>query len=140
MERGITMELKDAQLSVSRALPNGAASVTSTAIDTKKTTAQGAQPGDVEFRINAPAMNTTEMPDAKTMIYDVIMSDNSDLSSPTTLYDNLITQTGAGGVGCAAKPQKFRLPTDAKRYIGFTATGSAAGNSTTATATIEILA
>lgn len=130
--------MRDANLKVTRALPNGAAAVTSTSIDNGKRTSQAYQRGDaVEFLLSAPAMNATEMPDAKTMIYDIIHSDNSDLSSPSILYDNVITQTGAGGVGCAAATKRVRLPSDAKAYIGFTATGSAAGNATTASATLE---
>jgi hypothetical protein len=132
------LNLKDAQLKVTRALPNGAAAVTSTAIDTQNSSL-GDQPGDVEFLISAPAMGTTPMADAKTMIYDVIHSDNADLSSPVTLVDNIITQTGAGSAGCAAATKRFRLPSDAKRYIGFTATGSASGDATGSSATLEAL-
>lgn len=133
-------ELKDANLKLTRALPNGAASVTSaSAIDTGKTTTQGSPNREVEFLISAPAMNTTQMPDAKTMKYDVVMSDSSDLSGPTTLIAAGITQTGASSAGCAAATYRFKLPSNAKRYVGLKATGSASGDATGATATLEAL-
>ena len=129
---GVTQpNVRDAALKLSKALPNGAANVTSTSIDTGKTTSLAEQGGGgFEYLLTAPAMNTTQMPDAKTMKYDILFSANSDLSSPTTYITAAITQTGAGGVGCAAATFRFRLPSDALRYIGFKATGSAAGDST----------
>lgn len=130
--------VRDNLLKVTKALANGAAAVTSDAIDL----ANGSR-GDflalAELLISAPAMGATPMPDAKTMIYDIIHSDNADLSSPATLVAAAITQTGAGGVGCAAATYRWRPPTNVKRYIGVKATGSASGNATTATMTAELL-
>jgi hypothetical protein len=74
-----------------------------------------------EFLLTAPAMTTAQMPDAKTMKYDILYSVNADLSAPTTYITAAITQTGAGGVGCAAATFRFRLPSDALRYVGFKA-------------------
>jgi hypothetical protein len=127
--------LKDAQLKVSKALPNGAAAVTSTSIDTASVA--GDQPGDVEFLLTGPALATGVMGDAKTMIYDIIHSDAADLSGSSILHDNALTQTGAASAGCAAATKRFRLPSDAKRYIGFTATGSATGDCSGSSATLE---
>jgi hypothetical protein len=132
------MELRDAQLKATLALPNGAASTTTTTpIDTGKSTALGSQSGNFEFVLTAPALTTSQLADAATMKYDIVMSDNSDLSSPTTLIATALTQTGAGGAGAAAATYRFRIPTDAKRYIGHKATNSASGNASAATATLE---
>lgn len=129
--------LKDAQVKLTLALPNGAATTTSTAIDTGKVTSQGTQPENVEWLLTAPALTTAQQPDAKTLTYSIITSDNSDLSSPTTLISGCIVQTGAGGAGAAAAEYRFRLPSDAARYLGFKAVGSATGNSSAASATLE---
>jgi hypothetical protein len=132
--------LKDAALKLTRALPNGAASVTTaTAIDLGQSTSLGAAPTEAEFLLTAPALTTTELPDTVTMKYDVIMSDNSDLSSPVTLYATVITQTGAGAAGAAAATFRFDIPSDAKRYLGFKATNSGAGNASGKSATLEVL-
>jgi hypothetical protein len=134
--------LRDATRKLSLALGNGAATVYSTpGLDTGKSTALATQPGDVEYLLTAPAMNATEMPDAKTMIYSILHDDVNPIdSSSVVLMPSVITQTGAGGAGCAAATYRFRLPSDAKPIIGFKAVGSAAGNATTATATLEELA
>lgn len=133
-------ELRDASLLITRALANGAANVTSTGIDTGKTTAQGQAPGAAELLLSAPAMNTTQMPDAKTMKYDIVEADSADLgTNPVTVVAAAITQTGAGGVGCAAATYRYRVASDGKRYVGFKATGSASGDSTTASATLEVV-
>ena len=132
--------LRDAQLKITRALPNGAATVfAAPGIDTQKgTTGQNA--GVEEWILKAPAMNTTEMPDAKTMIYSILMDTVEPIDgSSVILMPNVITQTGAGGAGCAAAEYRFRLPSDAQKLISFKAVGSAAGNATTASATLEVL-
>ena len=131
--------VRDSQLIVTRALPNGAANVTSNAIDLGVVGANTDFLALCELLISAPAMGATPMPDAKTMKYDIIHSDNSDLSSPVTLIAAAITQTGAGGVGCAAATYRWKPPTNVKRYIGVKATGSAAGDATGSTAKVELL-
>ena len=47
--------------------------------------------------------------------------------------------TGAGGAGCAAATYRMKPPTNVKRYVGLKATGSASGDATTASATLEVL-
>lgn len=130
--------LRDTQLKGTLALPNGAANVSGAAIDLGHGVS-GDFLAQSEFLLSAPALNTTQQPDAKTLIYDVVHSDNSDLSSPSTLYPGVLTQTGAGGAGAAAATFTFRVPVDVKRYVGIKATGSASGNSSTASATLELL-
>lgn len=134
--------MKDAGRKLTRALGNGAATVYSTpGLDTGKSTSLGTQLGDVEYLLSAPAMNATEMPDGKTMIYSILHDDVDPVdASSVVLMPSVITQTGAGGIGCAAATYRFRLPSDAKRILGFRAVGSASGNATTASATLEELA
>ena len=135
-------ELKDAQLKLTRALPNGAATVYATpGLDLQKTTALGSVPKDLEYLLSAPAMNATQMPDSKTMTYSILIDtvDPVDASS-TVLMPSVIVQTGAGGVGCAATNYRFRLPSNATRILGFRAVGSASGDATGASATLEALA
>ena len=130
--------MRDALKKVTKALPNGAAAVTSDAIDLENTS-RADEVRDIELLLSAPALNVTEQPNSKMMIYDIIYSANSDLSSPTTYMAAAITQTGAGGVGAAAATKRIKLPSDAARYWGAKATGSAAGNATTASMTLELL-
>ncbi len=131
-------KLKDANLKGTQALPNGAANVSGAALDLGLT-AFGDLLANVEFLLTAPALTTTEQPDAKTMTYDVIHSDNADLSSSVTMYPGVLVQTGAGGAGAAGATFTFRVPVDVKRYVGIKATGSAAGNSSTKSLTLEAL-
>lgn len=132
------LKVKDVLLKTTKALANGAAAVTSDPIDLANSS-RGDFSANVEFKISAPAMNATEMPDAKTMKYDIITSDAENMGTPTTLVTAAITQTGAGGVGCAAAEYTFRLPLTVKRYVAIKATGSASGNATTASLTFEAL-
>jgi flagellar capping protein FliD len=135
----MSFEIKDASLKLTKALPNGAATVTSSSVDTGKATANGHQPGNVEFLLTAPALTTTELADTQTITYNVITSDNSDLSSPSTLIAGPIVQTGAGGVGAVGATYRFRLPTSAKRYVGFTAVKAGASNASTSSGTLQPL-
>lgn len=130
--------MRDNALKLTKALPNGAAAVTSDALDLQLGS-RGDHVVNVELVISAPAMGATPMPDDKTMKYDIIHSDNADLGTPSTLVAAAITQTGAGGVGCAAAEYRFRFPVDVKRYVGVKATGSASGNATTASLTAELV-
>lgn len=131
-------QVKDALKKVTKALPNGAAAVTSDSIDTENTT-RGEQLANFEFLLSAPALTTSQQPDSKTLIYDILGSANSDLSAPSVTVTAVLTQTGAGGAGAAAATKRFRPASNGPRYWGFKATGSASGNSSTASATMEML-
>lgn len=133
--------VRDALLKLSRLLPASTAAVTSTAIDTGASTGDAFQGGDVEYLLTAPLVTTAQLPDAKLFTYSISCSANADLSSPTVLITGAIVQTGAGGVGAAAATYRFRLPSNASRYIFFTVTPSASGtgDASGATATLEVL-
>lgn len=131
--------LKDALLKVTRALPNGAANVTSTFLPTGKGSSASVPPPG-EFIISSPALATGVMADTATLTYDVLVSDNADGSNPVTVYKSVLVQTGAGGAGCAAATARFRLPSDTKAYVGIKATKSGAGDATASNATLEYVA
>lgn len=126
---GMAYAVGDKLLTITRALPNGAANVSSTPIDLQHGL-RGRLLADVEFVVEAPAMNTTQMPNAKTMIYSIETDDNAAFSSAKIVNPALITQTGAGGAGCAAATERFRLPTNCEQYVRVKATGSASGDAT----------
>lgn len=124
---GMSYALADKALTLTKALPNGAAATATDGIDLEQGT-RGRLLADMEFLLEAPAMNTTQMPNAKTMTYSIEMDDNSGFSSATVINAGLLVQTGAGGAGCAAASQRFRLPSNCERYVRVKATGSGAGD------------
>lgn len=132
--------VKDANLKVTRALNASASStVKSTSIDLKLGSKDdfGA---NAEFKVSAPAVNATMAPDTRTFTYDVIHSDNSDLSSSSVVYTAVITQTGASSAGAGATDATVRLPLDVKRYVGFQIrTSASTGDASGVTATFEAL-
>ena len=130
--------VKDALLKKTKALPNGAASTTTDAFDLGHRS-NGDHLALVELRITAPALGATPLPNAKTMTFDVIHSDASDLGSPSTLYGGVVIQTGAGGVGDVEKSAQVRLPVDVKRYVGVKATGSGSGDASGSSFTAELV-
>jgi hypothetical protein len=116
---------EDALLKVSIALPNGAASVVSPAIDL------GSGPnGDlvsgVELQLNMPILTVSELPNGQTMTYNVQDSVDSAFTSPRTLFS--FVQTGAGGAGAAAGTNRRGLASDTRRFVRVQAVNSGAGN------------
>jgi hypothetical protein len=130
--------VKDALLKVTIALPNGAATVYSAGIDLGHGT-KGDFLAKAEFKVSAPALTTTQQPNAKTLIYSIQHGDDPAFGDVADLYPNVLTQTGAGGVGCAAAEFAARLPVDVKRYVRVKAVGSATGDSSAASLTFEVL-
>jgi len=127
---------KDAQLRATRALPAAAATVNGAAI--KLDVASRDQLlAEVQWLITAPALAVGQLANGSTMKYSLITSPNSDGSSPTVIYKDLITQTGAGGAGAAAATSKVRLPADVTGYVGLQVINSAAADASAASATIE---
>jgi len=130
--------IKDDLAKVTRALPNGAAAVTSASIDTGKST-RGDHVAGMELLLSAPALTVGQQPNDKTLIYDILGSEADDLSAPTVTVTAVITQLGAAGAGAAAGQYRYALPSNGPRYWGFKATGDATGNATTATGTIQLV-
>jgi hypothetical protein len=132
------MQVKDALQKVTKALPNGAASVTSDALDTQNST-RGNFQARCELLISAPALVVGDLGDGATMKYDVVESANADLSSPTVVAKEVLVQTGAGGAGAAAATARYRIKSDTKRYVGVKATNSAAGDASDKSLTAELV-
>lgn len=128
--------MKDANLKVTKALPNGAASVTSNGIDLMEST-RGDFVADVEWLLSAPALAVGQLANGSTMTYIIEHDTDVAFGTAATLIDKAIVQTGAGGVGDAAKTYRFRLPTTVKRYIRAKATNSAAADASAASLTLE---
>jgi hypothetical protein len=117
--------IQDAATNITKALPAAASTAAnSDGIDTGKGTT-GRQLADIEFLLSAPAVTTTMVPDTKTITYKIQHDNDSAFGSPTTLFDAVIVQTGAGGAGAAAATYRFRLPSTAERYIRAVATTGA---------------
>ena len=128
--------VKDALLKVTKALPAAAGSVYTSGI----ALGGGDFLADAEFKVSAPALTTTQLPDTKTMTYTVQHDDDPAFGSPTTLLGTVIVQTGSGGAGAAVATFTFRAPVDVKKNIRLQTTGGAAiGDCSGASATLEAL-
>lgn len=129
--------LGDAALKTTKALPNGAANVTSNFLDLgESANAQFLANG--ELLIELPAQVTGVLGDATTIICDVLTSPNADGSNPTTVAKAVLTQTGAGGAGAVATSARYRPTSDVQRYIGVKATKSAAGDASGTSMTVSL--
>lgn len=130
--------LKDVQVKNTRALPAAASSTVDGAAIDLGHGANGDFVAPAEFKLTAPAVNTTMAPDTRTFTYSIIHSDNADLSSPSVLIASIIVQTGAGGAGAATANATFRPPVDVKRYLGVRiVSGASTADASAVSATLE---
>lgn len=137
--------VQDANQSLTLALPNAAST---TVNSTNSLDTMCSSIGDFlaksEVLITAPALNTTVLPDTKTMTYALLASNNSNMAGAVVVINSAIVQTGAGGVGAAAATERIRLPTNIGsaygRYIGLQAvSGANTTNAATLTAKLQQL-
>lgn len=135
---GATFSLKDEELAITLALPNGIATVASDGFDLGHGT-NGDFLANCELLIEAPALVVGDLANGDTVIYDVYHDTDSAFGSETLLMDNVITQTGAGGAGAAAATAQVRLPVDVKRYVRVKASNSGAGDASDKSATIRLV-
>lgn len=135
---GTAYQVKDASLIVTKALGDGATSVTSDGIQVKGATGPDFL-APCELYLEAPALTTTMLPDGETMTYIVQHDDDSAFGSVETLLDNVIVQTGAGSAGDAAATKRVKLPTDTKKYIRIKATKTGTGDCTSLSLTASLL-
>ena len=110
------MNLADAQFVVTVAIPWADGDTVSPVLDTGKTSGLASQP-DLDVEIAAPSREQSELPDGETLTYSIIGAVDVNLNGAVTLVPNAIIQTGAAGNGSAAVTRKFRLPTNAPRYV-----------------------
>jgi hypothetical protein len=126
----MTFAVGDAALKETKALPNGAATIVSTGIDLGIITGgMNRNLGDYEGLIQAPALVVGDLANAATMKYTVQGATDAAFTSPIAIFTDLLTQTGAGGVGAAAAEVRYRLPVNHPyRYVRVQAINSGAGD------------
>lgn len=125
--------LRDDQLTKTVALPNGAASTTSSGIDL----GSSRQMAGAEILVIAPALGVTPLANSKTMTYAIEFSADPSFGSVSRTITAGV-QTGAGGVGAVADEYRVGLESTADRYCRLKVTGSAAGDASGSTATVGI--
>jgi hypothetical protein len=132
-------QIQDADLIKSAALPNGAKTTQTEAIDLGDRSARGDFLANVEFLADAPAIPVAALADAATMKYKVETDEDAAFGSAKTLVADLIVQTGAGGAGAAAASARFRVPSNVERYVRLAATNSAAGDASALNMSLKAL-
>lgn len=118
--------IKDATFVKAKALPAAGAANNTATFDLGS---GGYVPESIEVEIVIPAL--PDLVDDKTVT--IIVQDSADDSSYATVDPLIQTSVvGAGGVGCAAKTVKLRLPAGIRRYVQFNQAVLAAGGSNVA--------
>lgn len=137
---GMALAVRDAStaVTVTKALPNGAATVVTDGIDLGHGS-KGDFLARCELQIEAPALVVGDLANGDTMIYDVYHDTAADFGSEALLLDNVITQTGAGGAGAAAQTKQVRFPVDVNRYVRVKATNSGAGDASDKSLTARLV-
>jgi hypothetical protein len=130
--------LGDALLITSVALPVGANTVTSAGIDLQ-TDANSQFLPNGELLVSAPALTVTQLPNTQTIQYSVVTSANANMSNPTVVDLNGMTQTGAGGAGAAASSFRFKPASNTQRYIAIRAVNSGSGDCSSASVTMQLV-
>ena len=129
-----TYERQDASLTQSKALPSSAGTVVTTAVDLGAANNRIAK---AELKIEAPALNATQLPDAATTTYK--LEESSDNSTWSDLKAAIITQTGASSAGAAEATKRYKIASDGKRYVRLSATSATTpGDQSAASMTISL--
>jgi len=129
-------EVKDALLKKTVALPAAASSTVYTASINLGT---GDKVAGMDILITAPALDTTALPDTRTVTYTVQAStDNSSFSAASAV--GTLTQTGASTAGAAATTLRVALPSNAAQYIRLAiTTGGSTGDCSGVSGSVEVL-
>jgi hypothetical protein len=124
--------IQDKTFVITRALPTADGTVTSADIDLGTDVYK---PEEVELEITVPALNATQLPNSDTLTITV---QNGAAATPTASLFVLPTITGS--TGYAGGTFRFRLPSNAARYLNvkFVAAGGT-GDISGASATIKLL-
>lgn len=125
--------LKDAEYIVTKA--NAAAGANSNALDLQQATGGNLEQIAVELLLPAEAL----LSDTKVLTYK--LEDSADGTNFTVVdpCGTITTQTGAGGVGVAAKEVAFRLPYNVRRYIRVAQTVTATPGTLSGSFTVSLL-
>lgn len=128
--------IQDASLNPAAfALNNGAGSTNSASVDLGTDVNK---PEAVEVELSVPALNTTMVPDTRTVVYLIESSTTLNFSA----VDQTIltaTATGAGGAGVGALLKRVRLPSNCARYLrGKVTMGGTTGDASSINATLSL--
>ena len=122
-----TRNIRDAAKVATLAVPAAAANISGAAIDLE--TVNGGIMENVQFEIAIPAL--PNLADAKALTVTVM--DSADGTTFAALDPSQVTTvTGASSTGSAAKTTRFRLPPQARRYVGVNLAVAASGGDSTA--------
>lgn len=134
---GAALNMRDAALNQTKALPNGAAN-TSTDGFNLELSDRGDFLARCELVVSVPALTTGELADGQTITFTVEHDTASGFGTVATLA-TLGVVTGAGGAGAAAVEYRYRFPVDVKSYVRVKATKAGASNASTKSMTTELV-
>lgn len=135
MANEFARNIQDADLTITSALPNGAATAYSTAIDLGAGSV--VVPENIEFELTIPSATTTEAPDTRTLTVSLVAGSTS---TPTTEVTAQTVYTGAGAAGFTGSSIRFKLPSNAGRYVrAKTVGGTSFGNMSAKNMTLKLL-
>lgn len=132
-------QIKDAALSKTAALPNGAATTTTTAVQLHGSSSLRDFVADLEFKLTIPALTVTELADTQTITYTIETSDDSAFGSGNVTISLSTVQTGAGGAGATGTTVLVRPNSALKSYVRAKAVKTGASNASTSSMTLDIL-
>lgn len=134
MANEFARNIKDTDLTVTRALPTADGTVTSSDLNLGAVSA-GLSLEGVELSIEVPALTSTHLPSADTLTITV---QGGASATPSTSLNLVKVITGTGST-IAAQELRFRLPSDCPRYVNvkFVAAGGT-GDISGQTATIAL--
>lgn len=128
--------IKDANLLKTVALPSAAGSVQTAGIDLGTSSVK---PDAFEALLTIPALNTTMVPDTRTVtaVIETSTASNFGTIARTILS---VTLTGAGGTGVAAQTLRAGIPSDCEQYIrAKITTGASTGDASSITAELALV-
>jgi hypothetical protein len=140
--RAFQRNIRDNDLRVTHVLPAAASTtVVTSAIDLGAlTSGASSRPSGLELVLKVPLLNTTQLPDTRTLTLTIEASDDSAFGSGV---DVLVTKviTGAGGVGAAADELRGAINSFTKRYVrGKAVTGASTGDQSAVVAEFCVVA
>lgn len=135
---GMALQVQDAELSITRALPANSTAVTSTLIPLGHAVG-GEFHALMDVLIEAPALTTGRLADDATMKYTIVHSNTSSTGDAVPLFPDVITQTGASSSGAAAATFQCRLPANVRPFVGVKITPSANADASAVSATFKLV-
>lgn len=128
----------DAALKVTKALPASNTTAVTDGIDLGHGL-KGDFLANAELLISVEAVATGLLGNAATHKFSVEHDTDPAFGTAVPLALEILTQTGAGGVGAAAASTRFRLPVDVKRHVRVKCTKSDNVNASTKTFSAQLL-